>query len=224
MKNIWKSFSADPKNTSEISLFLLLVGVVAAGVIFVECSAGISQFLHVPLWFASALVNSGFAAWIVFHEPIQEMIPASLRSYMLFRWMQDKPWAGYLPGFLVLLVAWSWMRGALSMSIAISNMQLAALIWVPVVEEWVFRKGVGSWLRQYSGSVFWGSYLSVLLFSFLHASPTLSHLLEGRIGFPLGPLLLGAACEFLYVSTGKLGPGIFFHAICNGVVILGFSF
>ena len=108
------------------------------------------------------------------------------------------------------------------MPLSISNMQIAAFLWVPVVEEWVFRKGVGSWLRQYSGSVFWGSYLSILLFSFLHVSPTLAHLLEGKIGFPLGPLLLGCVCELLYFSTGKVGPCIVFHAICNGVVIAGF--
>lgn len=223
MKNIWKTFFADPKNTSEMSRILLLVGVLAAGVIFAECSAGISQFLRAPLWFSSALVNSGLAGWVVFYGPAREVVPNVLHTASLMRWLRDQPWIAYLPGLMVLLGAWGWMRGALSMPIAISNMQLATLLWVPVVEEWVFRKGVGPWLRRYSGSLFWGSYLSILLFSFLHVSPTLAHLLEWKIGFPLGPLLLGAACEFLYVSTGKLGPCIVLHAICNGVVIAGFS-
>ena len=135
--------------------------------------------------------------------------------------MRSQAWIAYLPGGVVLLVSLGWRQEALWAPITLSNLQLAALLWIPVVEECVFRKGVGSWLRQQSGSVFWGSYLSVLLFSFLHVSPTVRHLMEGKMGFPLGPLLLGAVCEFLYVSTGKLGPGIFFHAICNGIVMGG---
>ncbi len=125
----------------------------------------------------------------------------------------------YLPGLVVLAASWLWVSPRWSEP---SWMQLAAFSWVPIVEEVVFRKGVGPWLRRYSDSIWLGSYFSILLFSFLHVSPTVSRIFEGRLGLPLGPLLLGVSCELLYILTGRLAPCVVLHSVCNVVAVFFF--
>ena len=223
MKRIWKPSFEDPRNIRDPSLLFLLCGIFAAGVFFAQSSSYFSQVWNCPLWVSSAWMNTGLAVAIFLFASKENQFPIADKWIPLARWVQSASWFGYLPGFMVLLIAWVWMRGQVSFSGTLSSMQLSAISWVPIVEEFVFRKGVGPLLRRYSVSTLWGSYLSILLFSFLHVCPTFLHVWEGKIGLPLGPLFLGCACEFLYALTGRVAPCVFLHSACNGVVILGFD-
>ena len=93
------------------------------------------------------------------------------------------------------------------------------LLWIPIVEEIVFRLGIGTWLRCWAGNL-WGSYCSALCFALAHTLPTWERLSAGEVGIPVGPLLLGVICEFLFVRSKSLMPGIVFHAVCNASVPL----
>ena len=95
-----------------------------------------------------------------------------------------------------------------------------SILLVPVVEELVFRRGIGTFFRKNFG-LFWGSYFSVFVFTFIHSMPTLERLLSGEVGLPLGVILLGIVCEFLYISSGGCILGcILFHMACNATPAL----
>ena len=97
---------------------------------------------------------------------------------------------------------------------AVPAEQIAWVLWIPIVEEWVYRVGAGRYLRSRLGLLA-GSYLSAILFSLMHSQATLDHLVALQVGLPLGPLLLGALCELIYLKSGKVLPAILFHMICN---------
>ncbi|MDA9951619.1 CPBP family intramembrane metalloprotease [Oligoflexaceae bacterium] len=97
---------------------------------------------------------------------------------------------------------------------------IATCIWVPIVEEIIFRRGFGSFFRKLSGPI-WGAYFSALLFAVVHTQPTLGRILAGEVGVPLGPFFLGLAVEALYSFSGqKLWPCIMLHAACNLSVVI----
>lgn len=96
----------------------------------------------------------------------------------------------------------------------IPSEQIAWVLWIPVVEEWAYRVGAGYYFRSRLGLMA-GSYLSNILFSLMHSQPTIEHFASLQIGLPLGPLLLGAICELIYLKSGKVLPAILFHMICN---------
>lgn len=97
---------------------------------------------------------------------------------------------------------------------AVPAEQIAWVLWIPIVEEWVYRVGAGYYFRSRLGLMA-GSYLSALVFSLMHSQPTLAHFASFQVGLPLGPLLLGAICEVIYMKSGKILPAILFHMICN---------
>ena len=96
----------------------------------------------------------------------------------------------------------------------------AWLFWVPIVEELVFRVGLGTAFRRIGRSVVWGSWFAALAFALVHADPTIEHLRLGQLGLPLGPFLLGLACEALYVKTGRILPSMTLHAACNATALV----
>lgn len=96
----------------------------------------------------------------------------------------------------------------------------AWILWIPVVEELVFRVGLGDAFRRVAGSPLWGSWFSAVAFALVHADPTLSRLSHGEIGLPLGPFLLGLLCEAVYVKSGRILPAVLLHAVCNGTAAL----
>lgn len=93
------------------------------------------------------------------------------------------------------------------------------VVMVPIVEEVVFRKGVGSFIRKrWPG---WGGiYLSALFFGALHTSPSFGRLVAGDVGVALGPFLLGIVCEILLMRTRLLMFPILFHSFCNGSIFI----
>lgn len=106
----------------------------------------------------------------------------------------------YLPSKGIRTVAWAEI--------------LVIVLWVPVCEEVVFRGVFSTGLRARLGP--WlGGYLSALLFALVHSDASLVGWLEGRAGIPLGPFLLGLACELVYARTGTIAATIALHAACN---------
>jgi membrane protease YdiL (CAAX protease family) len=141
----------------------------------------------------------------------------------LARFMSLHPALPYLPALVVLAGAAAvalLSRAVAPASTAVdtaATLPWAWILWVPLVEELVFRIGIGGFLRTRGGSL-WGAWFSAVAFAFVHASPTLSNLAALRLGLPLGPFCLAIACETLVVATGRLGPAVFLHAACNATV------
>lgn len=105
-------------------------------------------------------------------------------------------------------------------TMAASDLAWLAILIVPFVEETLFRAGIGDLLRSRFG-LFLGGYLSACCFSLTHGAPDVSGLLTGA--FPsvvLGPLLLGFACEVVYVAARSLTPAIALHTACNATVVI----
>lgn len=96
----------------------------------------------------------------------------------------------------------------------LSYSPLVTVIWIPFVEEVVFRAGVGPIFRR-TLSGLGGLYLSALFFAFAHSLPTIEKIAEGNVGVPIGALMLGFVCELIYVNTGRLMPAVAFHGACN---------
>lgn len=83
------------------------------------------------------------------------------------------------------------------------------VLWIPIVEELVFRYGIGGWARQRLGA-FWGAYASALVFAMAHGTAEWNHL-----SLPLGPLLLALCCEWLHIASGRITAAMALHAACN---------
>ncbi len=172
-------------------------------------------YIAIPLqtWLAAALANSALSLLL--------LLCYRRQLYTWFLAQHDLRF--YIPALAVLLFCLLAIFGAsfyaspLRGTVAIHH--YLWLSWIPVVEEIVFRLGIGGWLRQLAGN-FWGSYCSALCFALAHTMPTWARLSAGEIGVPVGPLLLGAVCEFLFVRSGSLRPCIVLHAVCNASVPL----
>lgn len=165
------------------------------------------------MWLAAALANSMFALLLLLYYR---------HHLMTLFWSRHACWL-YFPSLAVLvfcglaiLVASHYgspLRGE------IAAQQYLWISWIPIVEEIVFRFGIGNWLRRLAGN-FWGSYCSALCFALVHTLPLWERLSEGAIGIPVGVLLLGGMCEFLYVRGKSLMPCIALHVVCNSTVPL----
>ena len=101
----------------------------------------------------------------------------------------------------------------------LASYHLWSIVWIPVVEELLFRVIVGNYLRTLVGN-FWGCYCSVVCFAFVHSMPTLDRLITLNIGLAVGPLLVAIVCEYLYVKSGSILPAILFHAVANSSVAI----
>lgn len=100
-----------------------------------------------------------------------------------------------------------------------SSFELASVTLIPIGEEIVYRLGCGDLFRRLVGPI-WGTYFTVILFSLAHSDTSLSGWLNGGAGITLGPLLLGAAAQFLFSTFRCIGPVIALHAACNASAII----
>jgi membrane protease YdiL (CAAX protease family) len=101
----------------------------------------------------------------------------------------------------------------------VANEQILWITWVPLVEEIVFRVGIGNWFRRRT-SPFVGTYFAIVTFSLVHSLPTLENMTQFNISTPLGPLVLAMFCEALYILSGKVWPAIALHSACNATVVV----
>ena len=169
--------------------------------------------IPLPTWLAAAVVNSALSLLLL----------AYYRRNLAAWFFARHDYRFYLPSLAVLIFCvlaifaasfyGSPIRGA------VAAHHYFWLSWIPIVEEIVFRLGIGDWLRRLAGN-FWGSYCSALCFALAHTLPAWERISAGEVGIPVGPLLLGAICEFLFVRSKSLRPGIVFHAVCNASVPL----
>ncbi len=169
----------------------------------------------IPLqtWLAAAIVNSvlSLLLLIVYRDKVAAWF-FTRHSYLFYL----PALAVFIFCVLAILVSSFYsdpLRGTVSVP------QYLWLLWIPIVEEIVFRLGIGSWLRGWAGN-FWGGYCAALCFALAHTLPTWQRLTAGEIGVPVGVLLLGVICEFLFVRSKSLMPCIVFHAACNASVPL----
>jgi membrane protease YdiL (CAAX protease family) len=99
--------------------------------------------------------------------------------------------------------------GAPAIDLEFDPRVLGFVLWIPIVEELVFRYGIGGWARQRLG-IFWGAYASAVVFAMAHGNGEWN-----QLALPLGPLLLGLCCEWLYVASGRITAAMALHAACN---------
>ena len=92
---------------------------------------------------------------------------------------------------------------------------LSFVCLIPLAEELVFRIGLSGFLGKFLCSRFWGSYFSVLFFSWLHSFPESGSLFGAATGLVVGPLLLGFVNELLWHCSGSLLPPLLLHMACN---------
>ncbi len=85
---------------------------------------------------------------------------------------------------------------------------VGACVFVPVVEELVFRGILLSYLRRY-GNIF-GVVASALAFGIAHSSPTQS----------IYAFVFGVMSAFFVVITGNLKTGVLLHALNNTIMVL----
>lgn len=90
---------------------------------------------------------------------------------------------------------------------------------IPLVEECLFRRGIGVYLRDRFGFLV-GTYFSALVFAVAHVQLFQSFASESAIGVPLGPFLLGLACESIYAASGRFFAIVCLHAACNATPII----
>jgi membrane protease YdiL (CAAX protease family) len=167
-----------------------------------------------PTWLAPAVVHTVLAALVLSMTYRQGMLKLFLEKPPLWAWA---PALGILVGVGLLVAGSRLMGGATTSNVAVP---WAWILWVPIVEEIVFRVGIGEAFRRISGSAFYGSWFSALTFGLVHADPTLSHVLQGQLGLPLGPFLLGLLCEALFAQSRRILPAVALHAVCNATALL----
>lgn len=165
-----------------------------------------------PLWMSSLLVNTGLTV-IVLGYTVRSKSSEIFRFHR-FVWLGPIILVG---SFLLSAVHAWWFQDAVRETWGPE--QWIFVLWVPFVEDVVFRLGIGGWCRSQLGS--WrGAYLSAMVFSFVHSMPTVHNLLKGEVGFALGPFFLALLGESLLIRTGSLLPSIVLHACCNATVMV----
>lgn len=136
-----------------------------------------------------------------------------------------KNWYWYVPSLLILVGACVLVLGSHFLvpsqtQPSVAPPPLAWILWIPLVEEVVFRLGVGGIIRRCAGANWLGVWFSALCFAWIHTEPTLANLASGHWGLPLGPFMLGLADAVLLLYSGTLWPAITLHAACNATAMI----
>ncbi|MEN9835961.1 MAG: Type prenyl endopeptidase Rce1-like [Pseudomonadota bacterium] len=169
--------------------------------------------LITPAWLAAATVNSVLA--------LATLIYLKARATGLLR---SGPRIVYAPALAVLVGSTLLAKlTAQDTLVDVDREKLwyfaASILWIPVIEELVFRGSVSQLLKQ-KVPPFWASWFSALIFTLVHGTPTLERILSGQLGFALGAFLLGICCEALVYFSGSLLPAVALHAACNATVMI----
>ncbi len=178
-----------------------------------------------PAWVPIALIHTLFALCL-----ITVVQPVAWKS-----WLQEGRWKSvwaWGPGLgLIAVTATSsvitghFLPAATPLPLLASTpgnsfwLWVGSCIWVPLIEELIFRRGVGRLLKQRAG--FWlGIYLASLIFALAHTGFPSGGSWTEMSAPPLGPFLLSLACELLYWrSQSLLGP-LLLHAACNATPLI----
>jgi membrane protease YdiL (CAAX protease family) len=206
-------------------ILITITATIFVAVLFSEVYRFVQGLLSSPSWVAAAVVNTILAVIIIWQwHKLRLLYKEGIPQSAVMERLQNQPfWYAYIPTFVVL--AFVCISGlSTSFSSEATKQPIASHQWywfllIPVIEEIVFRAGVGTIFRKMGGFL-WGSYFSVILFSLVHSGPTLERVAAFKFGIILGPLILGFFCEILFVMYGRLGPVIALHMVCNGSVIM----
>lgn len=168
--------------------------------------AHLYQLITVDGWLAPAIVHSvliivGYRQLSMNLAPVVYYLPA----------------LGLLASYFLAVIISSFVGQPATGPLA--SYHLWSIVWIPVIEELLFRVIIGNYLRTLAGK-FWGCYCSVVCFSFVHSMPTIDRIIALDIGLVIGPLLLAIVCEYLYLKSGSILPAISFHAVANSSVAI----
>ncbi len=95
-----------------------------------------------------------------------------------------------------------------------------SVLWIPLVEEVVFRLGWSLMFVVLAGP-WWGAYFSGILFAMVHTDLSFSSVLAGgAFHLPLGPLFLGWSCEILLRASRSFLAIVLLHMACNTTPII----
>ena len=182
------------------------------------------------------LVEPGTASWLI-AATVNSVLAVAVGSLATKgRWPQarhphpwsllrERPWRAYLPALLLL---------GLAVVAAAATRLLAPpptvedqggtpvlwVIWIPLVEEVVFRLGVGGLFSRILTPKAFAAWFSAITFALAHAHPTPERWLDLSVSLPLGPFVLGLAAQLLLQASGRLGPAIALHAAANATVMV----
>lgn len=199
-------------------LFLLLLTTILP-IILAHTYELVQYLTNFSGWLAAASINTLIALWISYffkNKLFRANKPAKLSIFG-----RHLPlWVAYLPALVVLLVALvlpliSGLQGK-RQAMGLGWEFICFIIWIPIVEELVFRVGIGRLYRNIGGSL-WGAYFSAVTFAFVHSIPTVGRIAAGDIGVLPTHFALGLVCEWLYIKTNRVSVNIAFHIACNSV-------
>lgn len=186
---------------------------------FGEVYLSIQDMVSTPSWLTIACVNTVLALTVIiklnfFSKDTQANKPS---DFTVWRWKFPITYS-YIPSLFIVisvlgLSITSSFIGNPTRALPSYNLVYFAL-WIPIIEEIVFRIGVGGYFRRLGGALF-GGYCSALLFAFVHDIPTVEKALQLQFNIPIGPFLLGVICEYIYHKTKRALPIITFHSACN---------
>jgi membrane protease YdiL (CAAX protease family) len=210
-----KPTQLDLKKMLALGVITIFIGL-AFGAVYLFAAKHVA-----PIWLAAALFHSVITVVIIHVFAKQGSLTQSLSLFSV-RTVPTK--FLYAPSVVIgvalvfALVISAFVGKRVSTPFEWST-QLAFILWIPVVEELVFRGGIGSALQKFAPGI-WGMWFSAVIFAWVHTSPSLSGLLSGHMGLPLGPFFLGLICEYLRVAGGSLVPATVFHMVCNSTVVV----
>ena len=101
----------------------------------------------------------------------------------------------------------------------LSLTHLVILLWVPVIEEVVFRLGLGTLLRSHCSRYFIACYGTALVFALLHGLSVMPWEITRIINLGVGPFILSIVSDVLYRQWGSLSLSIILHACCNFIQV-----
>jgi len=204
---------------------LLLISTLFIALIFGEIyETALAAFSAEP-FIVLASVNTLAAAFVLrwLHKN-GKLKKADLHApYKVLLFLEKYPRVVYLPSLVVVffillcLCISSFIGGAVASEVP--WVMWLTVLWVPVIEEVLFRAGISRFLRKIGGHM-WGGYFSAILFALVHTIPSAQNFANFNVGIPLGPLFLGLACEALYICRGKILPVIMLHMVCNLSVLV----
>lgn len=201
---------------SPSNFFLIICSSFLLAVAFATYYGYVEREFGLTPWVA---VIAAHASLVVLLLMLRKPVRNALR-------LRGCPRVAWLPGFAVLAGA-CLLAGFSDHSVRarpiVVGLDLiyivSTLSVVPLLEEIVFRCGVSPMISRVAGS-FWGVWFAAVIFSLVHTNPTWGRVLALKVGLPLGPFLLAICSDMIIRRWGRVMPGVFFHACCNGTVYI----
>ena len=209
IKSLPKNQYSSPLAFSKLIFLILLTITTLLVLSFIYRSLEITSTTFINV----LAINIILASFIIIYNNDPRAITLRQKKYSV-------SFVCYTIGLLIFLILGFLVKKTppSSHNIFIFNHLILILI-VPIFEEIVYRIGIGQIFRSVGGNL-WGGYFSAMVFSLVHGLPTKDHMLSLQLGVFLGPLLLGAICEYTYIKTRSIIPCIIFHMLGNTAALV----